>query len=438
MTEPRHDLLSPIANHASSYSGDGSDVFPDTSSQYRAKMEDNIPPDWALSFTVIAAIIIAIVGFLGNLLTMVALPFSHKIRNASTWFVVNLAATECLFCITILPMVAAHLLRLRDEGEPLFSDDGCRAFVFLRYVNVQAELLSIAGVALNRCILIVVPYRYKKIFSPRNTIICIVAIWVVSIVIMLLPLFELYGRFAYNVDTHECDFGDDTHVGKGPRRVYLAIGFLTPALIIVLSYIFIFYKARSSLTKFRRHAAVAADADSATTSLPKDRPAAGLRARDIRIALTILVIFIVFLVCCMPVSVMHYYDDTGMYATTLLLLHPLYWLQYCLNIFIYVFMNKQYRDAYIQYISSWWPRFQEMSRERFLWVEDDPSSDSKRGSKPSTPNAPFRKPSTPSVPFRKASTPSSPFRKASTPSSPFRKASTPNTPARKPLRDEAK
>jgi hypothetical protein len=88
--------------------------------------------------------------FSGNLLTMVALPFSHKIRNASTWFVVNLAATECLFCITILPMVAAHLLRLRDEGEPLFSDDGCRAFVFLRYVNVQAELLSIAGVALNR------------------------------------------------------------------------------------------------------------------------------------------------------------------------------------------------------------------------------------------------------------------------------------------------
>ncbi|KAF2365631.1 G protein-coupled receptor rhodopsin-like [Trinorchestia longiramus] len=354
---------------------------------------EHLPPDWALSFTITTAIVIAIIGFLGNvvyptgnLLTMVALPFSPKIRNASTWFVVNLAATECLFCITILPMVAAHLLSLRNNGEPLFSNDGCRAFVFLRYVNVQAELLSIAGVALNRCILIVAPYSYKKIFRPRNTIVCIVAIWVVSIIVMMIPLFEIYGRFAYNLETHECDFADDTPAGQGPRRVYLALGFLTPAIIIVLSYMFIFYKARASLTRFNRRVPAPGDPHS-----PRERPAAGLRSRDIRIALTILVIFIVFLVCCMPVSVMHYYDDTGAYATTLLLLHPLYWLQYCLNIFIYVFMNKQYRDAYVHYIASWWPKFQEMSRERFLWVEDEPTSDSKRGSKPSTPSTAHKK-----------------------------------------------
>ena len=81
---------------------------------------------------------------------MLALPSSRRLRNASTWFVVNLAAAECLFCITVLPMVAAHLIYLEKNGEPLFSKDACRAFVFLRYVNVQAELLSIAGVALNR------------------------------------------------------------------------------------------------------------------------------------------------------------------------------------------------------------------------------------------------------------------------------------------------
>ena len=47
----------------------------------------------------------------------------------------------------------------------------------------------------------------------------------------------------------------------------------------------------------------------------------------------------------------------------LLLLHPLYWAQYCINIFIYVFMNNQYRDAYVNYISQWWPDFKEVSRQ---------------------------------------------------------------------------
>lgn len=45
----------------------------------------------------------------------------------------------------------------------------------------------------------------------------------------------------------------------------------------------------------------------------------------------------------------------------LLLLHPLYWAQYCINILIYVFMNSQYRDAYVNYISQWWPNFKEVS-----------------------------------------------------------------------------
>uniref|UniRef100_A0A6A7FV57 Protein trapped in endoderm-1-like n=2 Tax=Hirondellea gigas TaxID=1518452 RepID=A0A6A7FV57_9CRUS len=363
-------------------------MFPDST--------ETIPPSWALTFTATTAILIAIVGFFGNLLTMVALPFSRKIRNASTWFVVNLAGAECLFCVTVLPMVAAHLLHLRNTRHSLFSDDGCRAFVFLRYVNVQAELLSIAGVALNRCVLIVAPYKYKEIFSTRNTILIIIFIWVISIAIMALPLFGIYGEFAYNEHTHECDFSDDTSNGQGPRRVYLALGFLTPAIIIIFSYIFIFYKARRSLMRLPNRPGPATPSSSLQDHQPsnnnRERPAVGLRSRDIRIALTILVIFLVFLACCMPVSIMHYYDDTGKHTTALLLLHPLYWLQYCLNIFIYVFMNKQYRDAYINYISSFWPTFKDMSRERFLWAEDEPTSDStsKRGSKPATPSTGHR------------------------------------------------
>lgn len=56
----------------------------------------------------------------------------------------------------------------------------------------------------------------------------------------------------------------------------------------------------------------------------------------------------------------------------LLLLHPLYWAQYCINIFIYVFMNKQYRDAYVNYIARWWPDFKEVAHSLFV-LNDAPS-----------------------------------------------------------------
>nr|XP_053657060.1 G-protein coupled receptor moody-like [Cherax quadricarinatus] len=108
-------------------------------------------PNWAILVTAVAAIIISIFGFFGNLLTILALPYESRLRHAATYLVVNLAVAEGIFCVTILPISAAHLFHLYvNDGDALFSDNGCNVFVFLRYVNIQAELLSIAAIAVNR------------------------------------------------------------------------------------------------------------------------------------------------------------------------------------------------------------------------------------------------------------------------------------------------
>ncbi|MPC64661.1 G-protein coupled receptor moody [Portunus trituberculatus] len=182
---------------------------------------------------------------------------------------------------------------------------------------------------------------------------------------------QVYGQFTYNLDTEECDFDDKTAHKKAPRKVFLSLGFLLPCIVIITSYSYIYYKARQSsanLLARRRHNA---SEDSRKTKVidgewcwfSSQRPVEGLRARDIRIARTIGVIFLAFLICCTPVSVAHFME-TKVNKAALLLLHPLYWAQYCINIFIYVFMNNQYRDAYVNYISQWWPDFKEVSK---LW-----------------------------------------------------------------------
>nr|QPB73592.1 GPCR8 [Penaeus japonicus] len=340
-------------------------------------------PNWALLVTAVAATLISILGFFGNLLTILALPYSLRLRNAATWFVVNLAFAEGMFCVTILPMSAAQLFHLYVAQKPLITS-GCKVFVFLRYVNIQAELLSIAAIAVNRCILIAVPKKYPKIYTGAKTVLIITAIWVVSIFIMLIPLLEIYGHLGYNKETKECDFVGDGN--EGPRKLFLGLGFLLPCAVIIASYSYIFYKARQSSVKVqaRRNNSLNSTANG---DLRNSRPAEGLRSRDIRIARTIGVIFLAFLICCTPVSIVHYLYKKLQTPTLLLLLHPLYWAQYCINIFIYVFMNRQYRDAYVNYISRWWPDFRELSRRNFKWKEEPTSDSGRRASRAHTPSS---------------------------------------------------
>ncbi|KAK3877258.1 hypothetical protein Pcinc_018013 [Petrolisthes cinctipes] len=331
-------------------------------------------PRWALILTATLAILIAVLGFFGNLLTILALPYARSLRtNQATFLVINLAVAEGIFCITILPLSAAHLVNLSDRGSSLFTSQACNVFVYLRYVNIQAELLSIAAIAINRCILIAVPKKYPTIFTTKKTLLLIATIWTLSIVVMLVPLLGAYGSFTYNEETDECDFDDSGRFGNAPRKVFLALGSILPCIVVIVSYSYIYYKARQSSAKMRERCQ---DSQSSSQGSRAMTPSRGLRSRDIRIARTIGVIFIAFII---------------QNHTLLLLLHPLYWLQYCINVFIYVFMNQQYRDAYVNYIARWWPDFRELSRRRFRWKEEQVSENtSARKSRAGTPSSNVR------------------------------------------------
>ncbi|XP_047476633.1 G-protein coupled receptor moody-like isoform X2 [Penaeus chinensis] len=338
---------------------------------------------WAMMLTAAFAIVIMFVGFFGNLLTVLALPHSRRHRKTTTWFVVNLAAAEALFCVTILPVTAAHLISLYMTKHELLSDGACAYFAFCRYVTMLVGLLSIAAIAINRCVLITVPKWYPKIFTATNTAVTIACIWLLSVVLLLFPLLEAFGKFGYNDSTDECDFVDSTKWGQTPRNVMMFAGYFLPCGVIVVSYALIFYKARRSSIKMKAFSQGNAQN---TANKTAQRPAVGLRSRDIRIARTIAAIFVAFIICCTPVSVLHYLDKTIHMPTTLLLLHPLYWLQYCLNMFIYVIMNSQYREAYVHFVAKWWPGVRNISGRLFR----EPSSDSGRSQRATTPTSLLR------------------------------------------------
>lgn len=96
--------------------------------------------------------------------------------------------------------------------------------------------------------------------------------------------------------------------------------------------------------------------------------------RDMRVARTIFIIFLLIMICSVPVAVIHLIDKNAENKNRFLLVHILYWIQYCVNVLIYVLMNRQYRDAYIEAVCKVIPSWQRHKKFRFFWEAASHSS----------------------------------------------------------------
>lgn len=72
---------------------------------------------------------------------------------------------------------------------------------------------------------------------------------------------------------------------------------------------------------------------------------------------------------------MHAIHSHGKQPRLFLAAHILYWLQYCLNVVVYVLMNRQYREAYIELVAKVLPSWEQYKDFSFPW--ENPSISSK-------------------------------------------------------------
>lgn len=376
-------------------------------------------PKNMLGFTAACAFIIAVIGTFGNLLTIIALPMSKKLRTTATAFVVNLAVVELLFCVFILPMSGAQYLFLQHTGDSLLSDRDCIFFAVTRYTLTQVELQTILAIALTRALAVSLPRLYAIINRPAIMGCYITGIWIYSFLLKMPTAFKLLGHYTFNSDTMECDMSNKN---RKSRFIMIIIEAVVPVLTIIILYIFVFVMVKLSTARVNRAssrgkvppAASSTTSTSSTSatnqrkgsnssfkSLKKMVSESNLRARfthqsstvsqrlntsrrDMRVARTIFIIFVLVLVCSVPVMMVHTFDPLVSHPVRFLFLHILYWIQYCLNLVVYVLMNRQYRDAYVECLARVFPRLKQHHGRRFFWEKASISS------KPPHPNTSTR------------------------------------------------
>lgn len=234
-----------------------------------------------------------------------------------------------------MPLTAIRFL----NQQWTLGEDLCKVFPVFFYGNVAVSVLSMVGLTINRYTLILHPSRYAKIYTPISLCLQLFAIWAFSFGIMLLPLFEIWGTLGLDEETFSCTIlkKNDT----SPKKYIFLFGVLVPCIIISISYSCIFYTVHKQRAKLKAH-----------NSNSSGRIESFFRSKeDCRLTLTLLTIYICFLVCFLPLMLANVIDDDGSYANLHVFASVLAWMSAVINPFIYAIGSQNYRHAYTKLLS---------------------------------------------------------------------------------------
>jgi len=287
-------------------------------------------------FAATAAIILSIIGCAGNMLTVVALTRDKKLRQqATTFFVISLAISDLFFCAINLPLTAARYIQQEWTLGPVL----CRLFPFFFYGNVAASLMSMVAITVNRYVLIAFHGYYRKIYTYRNIVIMLLAVWTFSFGMIFPPLIDIWGTLGLDEATFSCTIKKLN--GKSPKKFLFLVAFLLPSISIILCYSAIFYTVRSSRHKLESH-----NTPVQVKTSKRKEAIRSQRLEDLKLTKMMLTIFLLFLICFLPLMLVNVLDDEIKQPSVHIIASVLAWMSATINPIIYSFLNKQYQKAF--------------------------------------------------------------------------------------------
>ncbi|CAH0561062.1 unnamed protein product [Brassicogethes aeneus] len=273
----------------------------------------------------VLTIIMMVIGVVGNMLTVAALLRHSKIRTVAAAFIACLCISDLCFCFLVLPFSASQFF----HGTWIHGEILCTLIPLVRYGSVAISLFSVAMISVNRYFLIAFPHLYSKIYTKFKVSLYIGGIWLFSYGVQIPILLEKWGRFGFDDKLGTCSINPDEN-GHSAKTSLFVMGFAIPCTIIVLSYANIFYVVRKSHKRLQAH----------STSMRYKRS-------EMKITKMVSVIFVCFVICYLPLTIVKIFDTEVRHAPLHVVGYLLIYMSSCINPVVYVTMNKQYRQAYL-------------------------------------------------------------------------------------------
>ena len=264
----------------------------------------------------------AAIAFFGNLLTLVVVLRSPRLRTIPNKFVISLAISDILMAIPAIPLTTAVLVK----SEWPFDRATCQFQGYFGITLAFASSETLALMSLNRYYRIVKPNHYRRIFTTRRTSFMIIAAWLVASLVQL-PYVAAGHRYSFHPGKIFCN-----QDGKEPFSTILVSIFGGIPLSIISFCSFKVFRAVRVHTK------------------TNFRDSTRVNVEEIKVSRILLAMVLAYMLCSAPVIVIEAIDFLrhGSYLPRQVYLFytVVATLSSSINPIIYGAMNRTFRQEY--------------------------------------------------------------------------------------------
>ncbi|KAA0725157.1 Melanopsin-A Mammalian-like melanopsin [Triplophysa tibetana] len=186
---------------------------------------------------------VGITGMVGNFLVMYAFCKSRSLRTPANMFIINLAVTDFLMCVTQTPTFFTTSMHKRW----IFGEKGCELYAFCGALFGICSMITLMIIAVDRYIVITRPLASIGVMSRKRALVILAAAWLYSMCWSLPPFF---GWSAYVPEGLLTSCSWDYMTFSPSVRAYTMLLFIfvffIPLFVIMYCYFFIFRAIRDT------------------------------------------------------------------------------------------------------------------------------------------------------------------------------------------------
>ncbi|XP_038044715.1 alpha-1D adrenergic receptor-like [Patiria miniata] len=303
-------------------------------------------------------LIVILLGTVGNIMVILAVMLSKKLRTATNAFVVNLAVADLSTCLVLPWTVVATL---STNGLPV-GEWVCSVTAVVQATAIGCSMYTLASIGLQRLLLIKRPMTtYRVIYTPRKLAVWLAVAWCIPLLVTLIPPLADVGAVGYNKKYRHCGF-PSTHPRSNDYDLIIAAGlYPIPLITIIVCYVLIWKHLRnhakkvtapeSSAESMATQMTVASESEATVNSNHAKTLTATkgtLRKSDVsrrqtEITKNMFYIVCAFLLCLTPFAICLFYDDSDPflpYASAILVFNS------CVNPLIYATKHRVFKAVF--------------------------------------------------------------------------------------------
>ncbi|XP_068186311.1 trace amine-associated receptor 13c-like [Antennarius striatus] len=279
-------------------------------------------------FTYIILSFICIVTVILNILVVISISHFKQLHTPTNLLLLSLAVSDCFIGFLILFQI--DLI----DGCWFLGDIICAAYYVLGYIIASVSIGTMVLISIDRYVAICDPLHYSTKVTVKRTNICVCLCWMFSVLfhcLMLKNNLQQPGR--YNTCVGQCIFITEyVHVFAD-----MILSFIIPVAVIVVLYMRVFVVAVSQARAMRSHI---------TSVTIKCSTKVTAKKSQIKAAITLGVVVVVFLICLCPFyCIVLSGPESTLDATLTVFVITLFTFNSCLNPLIYALFYPWFRKS---------------------------------------------------------------------------------------------